>query len=117
MTSAAIFRRGGLKEELFGSNQGQHDAEQLDRLLQDQAAVWATQRAGWVCTEQHYSLHRAARLPAHVVVPHACSKALSAGLWRPAMGAVEVVVRGKQLFTKVGFTCAKKYNLHIEEAV
>ncbi|WIA13575.1 hypothetical protein OEZ85_007142 [Tetradesmus obliquus] len=86
---AAIFRRGGQKEELLGDGPSS-DKQELNQQLQQLAVAWATPKA---------------------------RRGLAAAVWRPLLGAFEVTVRGRQQFNGQGFMHNKKLYLNIEEAV
>ncbi|WIA33722.1 hypothetical protein OEZ86_006840 [Tetradesmus obliquus] len=86
---AAIFRRGGQKEELLGDGPSS-DKQELNQQLQQLAVAWAIPKA---------------------------RRGLAAAVWRPLLGAFEVTVRGRQQFKGQGFMHNKKLYLNIEEAV
>ncbi len=88
--SAAIFRRGQ-KAELFagGAEAGTDERAELARKLADLHGVWALPRAG---------------------------RDLSAAIWRPALGAAEVVLQRGKLLAHMGFTRGGRVHLFPEEA-
>jgi hypothetical protein len=88
--SAAIFRRGQ-KAELFagGTEAGTDEHAELARKLADLHGVWALPRAG---------------------------RDLSAAIWRPALGAAEVVLQRGKLLAHMGFTRGGRVHLFPEEA-
>ncbi|KAF5843618.1 hypothetical protein DUNSADRAFT_10793 [Dunaliella salina] len=94
--SSSIFRRGGTKQELF--NNVQHppstgapgEEPELVQELEQMAAVLQAPKAG---------------------------HDLSAAIWRPSVGAAELVLVRRETGQPMGFRYNRRRYLHIEEAV
>ncbi|MEW5303153.1 MAG: hypothetical protein WDW38_001477 [Sanguina aurantia] len=88
--SAAIFRRGGPKKELFLVSAEDYDEAELEEKLRDLTELLHADKTG---------------------------KDLSAAIWRPSVGAAELVLSRRSSTRDIGYVRGKKTYLHIEEAV
>ncbi|KAG2436905.1 hypothetical protein HXX76_006424 [Chlamydomonas incerta] len=89
--SASVFRRGGPKKELFDVIDADVDeSKELDEKLAELTELLHLQKAG---------------------------KELSAALWRPHLGAAELVKQRKHTARDIGFIRGRRIYLQIEEAV
>jgi hypothetical protein len=106
---AAIFRRGGQKEELLGDGPSS-DKQELNQQLQQLAVAWAIPKARWaqlnsstfeeviwIQMQPNVSLQLQ-----HFRLCLSCRRGLAAAVWRPLLGAFEVTARGRQQFNGQG---------------